>query len=628
MSETDKKLKSRLLQGQRFLKDMFPNQYVEIWNLVASLEDIEDKVQTVEDELRRLTMAAQEAIKWKEGGPPVSFTDFATRDDLLGDQEPLWPVVMEAAEEINSGEYVEAVMTGGIGAAKTTLAIYTLAYQIYVLSRYRNPQAEFGIKNTDEIVFIMQSITGTQAREVGYDRLRSLIAQSPYFAREFPFAKERLTEMIFPQRIKVVPVTSSVTAAIGQNVIGGLLDELNFMSIVENSKVNKDGTTFDQAQELYLSIKRRRESRFMVQGFVPGMLCLVSSKRYPGEFTERKANEAKEQILKTGKTRIYVYDKRVWEVKPEGSFTKGRFNVFIGDQTRKPRIMAPDEKPDKQDLDSNLILPVPTEYKHDFEIDLLTALRDIGGVSTLAMNPFIIDIEKIYACFGKAPSVVDNQMADFETNKIKVLPKKFLNLKQPRFVHLDLSITGDSTGVACGYVRKFEKVVRTANEIELLPQFVFDFILEVRPPLGGEIIFTKIRDLIYRCTDLGLPIKWVTMDSFQSTDTRQVLAQRGYDTGVKSVDTDNTPYDILKSALMDGRVMAPTHEKAASELSRLENDLKKQRIDHPPDGSKDCSDAMAGVAYGLFMQREIWNMHGISAREIQRASQSVVSTRR
>ena len=34
-------------------------------------------------------------------------------------------------------------------------------------------------------------------------------------------------------------------------------------------------------------------------------------------------------------------------------------------------------------------------------------------------------------------------------------------------------------------------------------------------------------------------------------------------------------------------------------------------IDHPPNFSKDCADAVAGVVYGLTYRREIWARHGV-----------------
>jgi hypothetical protein len=206
-------------------------------------------------------------------------------------------------------------------------------------------------------------------------------------------------------------------------------------------------------------------------------------------------------------------------------------------------------------------------------------------------------------------SILSRESCDFKMTTVAAYPKRFRNLEYPRFVHLDLSQTGDSTGVACGYVRKFVEIVRHGTVKEVLPEIVYDFVLEVVPPKNGEIQFSNIRDLLYNLRKLGLPIKWVSMDTFQSTDTRQILAQQGFITGVRSLDVDTRGYDIAKQALMDGRVKAPEHHKAMMEFIRLERDPVTRKIDHPVHFSKDCSDAMAGVAWGLTVQREVWAMH-------------------
>ena len=123
------------------------------------------------------------------------------------------------------------------------------------------------------------------------------------------------------------------TAAIGQNVMGGLIDELNYMAVVEKSRVAVDKGTYDQAILLYNSIARRRKSRFMENGKLPGILCLVSSKKYPGQFTDQKVPEADKDPT------IFVYDRRVWDIKPDDFGNQGWFPVFAGDMTRKPRIL-------------------------------------------------------------------------------------------------------------------------------------------------------------------------------------------------------------------------------------------------------------------------------------------------
>ena len=246
--------------------------------------------------------------KWK----PVGMEEFVCSPAYLDKKEEIYPKVMEELIEINSGKYVEVVFTGGIGSAKTTSALYTTAYQLYLLSCLRSPHRLYGLDPASEILFIFQSING-KISKASFARFKSMLETSPYFQQRFPFQKDLASKLVFPNRIEVVPVSGAETAAIGQNVMGGMIDELNYMQVVEKSKQSVDGDVYDQAVALYNSIARRRKSRFSKQGKLPGILCLVSSKRYPGQFTDLKEEEAKRDPT------IYIYDYCVWEVKPSGS---------------------------------------------------------------------------------------------------------------------------------------------------------------------------------------------------------------------------------------------------------------------------------------------------------------------
>ena len=131
-------------------------------------------------------------------------------------------------------------------------------------------------------MFAFQSLNKMLAKSIDYERFRAMLTRLAYFNRVFPFNKKIASEMTFPHRIVVRPLSGDVNAAIGSNIFGAILDEINFMARVEESKSAVDGGLFDQAVEMYNSIVRRRKSRFMAAGGrLPGMVCLVSSKRYP-----------------------------------------------------------------------------------------------------------------------------------------------------------------------------------------------------------------------------------------------------------------------------------------------------------------------------------------------------------
>lgn len=553
----------------------------------------------------------RESIKLHE--PAVDIRTFIEDPYYLNMPDVFYPKVMEALVELNNGEYIEAVLTGGIGTGKTTVALATTAYQLYLLSLLKDPHKEFSIAPTDEIVFVFQSINEKTAKSVDYNRFRELIERSPYFNEKFQFNKELESELRFPKRIIVKPVSGQDTAAIGQNVIGGIIDEVNFMAVTQNSKQSHDGGVKDQAWDNYRAIVRRRESRFMKQGKMPGMLCLVSSKRYPGEFTEVKSNEALRQKQLTGKSTIFVYDKRVWDINPD-KFKGEWFKVFTGSATRKPRMLEEDEMVPIEDR--HLVIDVPIEYKTSFEQDILASLRDIAGVSTMALHPFIPNIEPVSNCFGTTKSILSRPDCNFKDTSVDVYPKRFYRVDSPRFIHIDLGLTSDSAGVACGYVSGFVKVQRGDDTYEILPNIVFDFVLEVKPPKNDEINFAKIREVLYTVRKLGLPLKWVTLDTYQSVDMIQILRSKGFIAGTQSLDTDNKGYEFTKTAFMDGRIQVPDHETAYEEFVHLERDPVKNRIDHPPKGSKDCSDAMAGVVYGLTMRREIWLDYNVEMEDI------------
>jgi hypothetical protein len=552
------------------------------------------------------------AYKWR----PVDIHTFVCDPYYLNKSKEVYPKVLAELEEMNNGHYQEVILTGGIGSAKTTSALYTIAYQLYLLSCMVSPNVAFGLDSVSEILFVFQSLNKKTSTN-SFERFKGLVDGCKYFSEQFKYDKNLTSKLVFPNRIEVVPVSGAETAVIGQNVIGGLIDELNYMSIVQNSKQSVDAGQYDQAVALYNSIARRRKSRYSKAGKMPGILCLVSSKRYPGQFTDKKEEERAKEIARTGKSTIYLYDYRVWEVKPEGSFSPDRFYVFAGDESRKPRILKPDEK--VADEDRKLVHAIPTDFYGEFEEDIINALREIAGVSTLARHPYFVNVEAITDSFGKFPSIFSRDAVDFVETKLKIIPSAFYRPELPRFVHIDLAISGDSCGLAIGCCTGFKTMKSLGfgdNEAEMMPVIRYDGILEVKPPKGGEILFYKVRHILSKLRDLGMNVRWVSFDSFQSKDSMQLLRQQGFVVGEISMDVNSHGYDCLKSAIYTGRVMAPEHLVARKELVGLEKDTKTGKIDHPATGSKDCSDAMAGVAYGLTSRREIWGMFSIPIVQI------------
>lgn len=559
---------------------------------------------------------------------PMDPRTFFTSKDGMNAARVIYPKVLDELVDLNSWEfdpilgmrsrYYECVATGSIGSAKTTLGLYTLAYQTHVLACLRDPHGLFDLDPSTEIMMILQSAKEDLARIVDFARLRSMYERAPWFKAHFRFDARVREACMFPNRIQVKFVSGSALSALGQNVIGGIIDEINFMQVVEKSKRKiAAGGLYDQAKELYNTIARRRESRFMKLGWVPGMLILSSSSKFPGEFTDVKKAEAARN------KRIKVYDKRHWDIAPDGTYGGETWPLLVGDALHQPKIMTEEEAAALSPKLQHLIMRVPVEVRHQFENDLYGAVRDVAGVSTRAIRPFLFDVAALSDCFREdVLSVFEGAEVDFAGKLCRILPERFESPEEPRWVHIDLGLTSDSAGLAIGWCSGFRVMERGPKLSEMLPVIRFDGVLRVKPPPGGgEIEFARLRKIIYTLRSLGLNIMWVSLDSWQSIDTIQIVRNKGYIADILSLDKKPLPYDIARTAIVDRRVEAPYYEHVMLEWAQLERDEKTLKVDHPPNGSKDVADATAGVIYGLTTRRETWARYNMLARMGQFAEQ-------
>lgn len=620
-------MEGRIDQGG-FLPDLLP--HVEEW-----LEDYAREAGLSAADLHKLTWYAKEGHLYREPpADPLTFFESPDYADALGaggEADRLYPRLVDEFVAINTpGGCVELILTGSIGWGKTTLAIWSLIYQLHRILCFANPHAAMGIDKADEILTVFQSIKMEHAKDTDFDRFRRRLLSLPWFQREPYRPNPKLTSRCvwLDGRVVAKPVVSEETGAIGGNVASALLDEVNFMKVVEKSKRAAGGDNeWNQAKELYRAVRRRRESRFMRRAGwdLPGLLVLLSSKKYRGEFTEERIKEAR-----AGDERIHVCDYAAYDVLPQERFSGERFEVFLGDEYRKPFIVS-EEQPAPEDAES-LVARVPVEYLSSFKGDLYGSIRDIAGHATEALHPFIREPEKVRGCFGRRDSVFNREEIDFELHRLEGFKERFLQPQLERWVHIDLGLVGDACGLAIGHCVGFTQVVRGpegggGKEVaEVLPVIVIDGILRIRAPVGGQIDFARVRRVVSSIMALGVNVRWVTFDTWQSVDSMRELRQRaGVTVAYQSLDrVDQTKkgrrvariYTIARQAFYDGRVVAPAHDVCLQEFLRLEQDEKTGKVDHRPGGSKDCADCVAAVIAGLSTRRDIWAAHGLNPSDI------------
>ncbi len=555
--------------------------------------------------------------KWRR--TPVDIETFIFDEAYLGiDKSEVFPGVLELLHELDTDNYNECVLGGALGIGKTFAANIFTGRTIYKISCMRHPQTTYGLASRSGIAFTIQSIRLGTAKKAVFQEFGVYIRNSPYFSRIYPFDKYITSELLFrEQRISVQPVSSATTGVISMNVIGGQLDEANFFQKITKSKSSEaeaDGS-FDQAKKLYLTLARRRKSRFVNQGRVPGMFFIISSAKLPGDFTIQKASEAK--MLGGTDEGIYVWTKARWDVQPPDRFMAEKFRVQVGNEVLRSKVLHEQE----EGYPGCKVIDVPMDFYPDFMADVDGALRDFAGETSVALRPFMPNRDKVRECMELAveqnfvnPFQYDTYDLSFgvpqpDKNKLR------LDIDAPRACHVDLSLTRDAAGLAIGHVigiKAVERMTPSGNmQIDFLPVVAYDVILRIIPPPGGEIEFAMIRKLIKDMRDVhNLPIRYVTFDGFQSVDSRQILKTEGFLTDYLSVDTDMERYNSLKDGIYDVRVMLHQNQLLAGELAGLQYSTNrsgsKEKVDHRPDGTKDVADAVCGVYAFLLNRKSTW----------------------
>ena len=111
-------------------------------------------------------------------------------------------------------------------------------------------------------------------------------------------------------------------------------------------------------------------------------------------------------------------------------------------------------------------------------------------------------------------------------------------------------------------------------------------------------MIADVRGILYTLREMGFDFGCITYDSFQSRESIQELSRYGFTADLLSVDRTIEPYDKLKEALYESRLVIYDHPILIRELMELEKNTKQGKVDHRPNGRKDVADALCGMYYG------------------------------
>lgn len=524
--------------------------------------------------------------------------------DIMGDEV--------TSERIT--KYPLAMITGGIGIGKTTIASIVLPYLCHYVLCLRDPQDFYDLLPGSRIAFMQMSTTEDQAVEVVFGDIKARITHSPWFSEKYPYDPTFKKQIRFEKDIWILPGDSMDTTFEGYNILGGILDEADSHKVTERK---------DYAQDGYNTIHARISSRFQERGF---LLVIGQMKKQSGFAARTYA--AMKADPNAYAVRMAIWESFGWEKYMKRDEETGEMvrDSFWYDTKRK-QIVPPGVV---SVVDNSNLIEIPNVYRKDFENNPEKALKDLAGIPPAVGDPFISLAHKIDEARDRwlehHPGFTSPVDENPTTPRIAPWFRALETLKRVGHLDIGVSAKGDAAGFAMGHVREVVEI-----DGELKPYIVIDMLYRIKAPAGGEIFISELRRLIYTLRDeYGFKLKKITFDGFQSTDTDQQLRKRRFSTELVSVDKQVLPYHDLREAIYEDRIEFPQYmtylnrgdeqqvEIAVKELTELEDHIKK--IDHPESGSKDVADAIAGVVYTLMGDRSFRrNVVSLESARSQRA---------
>lgn len=388
-------------------------------------------------------------------------------------------------------------------------------------------------------------------------------------------------------------------------------------------------------KKMIAQIDARMESRFLKGTFLPTLNIVVSSKDIEQAFLQSYINTKQTNNSKT----TLIVDEPQWVIRTDKGTPNdpGSFYVAIGNKFLAHELLpvnASQELVDSYRNKGYTMLKIPPGFRENFETNLEQSLMDIAGISISNTtkyisgarlnqakvdtyhNPFIKDIIEV----GNSPDDHLQYANFFDLSAISPEDKA-----RPLFIHLDMSVSGDKTGIAGVWITGKQKsipqqqnaLMQTQDDQESIINvdnantqandlhYKLAFSVSIKAPKGFQISFEKNRTFIRWLREQGFAIKAVTADSFQSASIIQNLKSDGFNTEIISVDRIDAqsriclPYQYLKSTIYERHVeIYQKCDLLTDELIGLER-MPSGKIDHTTEGinSKDQSDSFCGALW-------------------------------
>ena len=532
-------------------------------------------------------------------------------DDFTGERKcTVFPYWIDKLKEIFpdniTTRYNTIVLTGSIGLGKSFIAVICQLYLLYRMMCLKDPYQFFGLQPIDKITFSMLNVTLEAAQGVGWDKMQQLLQSSDWFMERGNMNASRTNPQWQPPKGIELVFGSSNRHVVGRALFSNFSDEVNF-GVGNNVEKQKA-----KLKKMISQIDARMISRFGKGTYLPTMNIIASSKDSEQAFMESYIEMKRQNESKT----TLIVDEPQWIVRNDKGSPDdpGSFYVAVGNKFLAHELLpvnATVEEIEAYRAKGYFMLKVPPIYREAFEDNIDLALTDNAGISTSSStkyisgvrlnqikintykNPFTKDIIEV----GNSPEDIAQYSNFFDLSRVNQR-----DFARPLFIHLDMSLSGDKTGIAGVWITGKRPQAAGEDPSKEL-EFKVAFSVSVKAPKGFQVSFEKNRNFIRWLRDRGFAIKGISSDTYQSAQIQQQLKADGFKTKILSVDkVDHAtrvcqPYSFFKSAIYERHLqLFKDCPLLTEEIVSLER-LSDGHIDHPQNFSKDQSDAVCGALF-------------------------------
>lgn len=506
-------------------------------------------------------------------------------------------------------KYNTVVLTGAIGLGKSTIAVICLLYMLYRLLCLKDPYLYYGLQPIDKITISLMNITLENAKGVALDKMNQLIMSSDWFMSHGKMTGTSNLEFVPEKHIELITASSN-NQVIGRAVFCNFTDEVNFGLTNDVEKLKK------KQKQLISQIDARMASRFQREKngytYLPTLNIIASSKNSEQSFLE----DYIETKRKNESTTTLIVDEPQWVVDSRKD-SPIKFQVALGNKFLANELLP---YPCSKELINEYrargyrILDIPIGYREKFEDNLDGSLMDIAGIATQSSTKYISGIRWNEIKTNSYKNPFTQEIIEVGTGKDDLAQYgDFFDLsrvpgelrRKPLYIHLDMSKTGDKTGIAGVYIMGKRPTQEGVEESKTM-FFRAAFSVSIKAPKGYEISFDKNRAFIKWLKEKGFNIKGVSSDTFQSAQIQQQLSADGFD--VKTISMDRLDgetktqlqYSYLKSTIYERRMeVYQDCDFLTEEVLGLERE-SDGHIEHPDKGTKGSKDAIDSLCGALW----------------------------